>query len=342
MDKLIEQVVREVINEYGGVSDTIMEMSTYIFNEICRQQSNCRAMLLPNEGQFDGEQIYFKRFWLEYGGELIDIANEIVVDLYLYDPNTVSYGDFCEYIRGIGKMALSFSPKFKRIRLTFAWPKDGNIGSIERYDMMSSINHEVKHAYQSAKRGGENFITQQYANANVEKAKPLGYYKDADTPLKRLVDYTIPWIYYKLDRDEVDAWLQELYIEGCQSDDITKTKTYLMLKDVISDYTTIKNWYSTDDAYFTKQGTKAYIDKAIRRIDEPTAYFKLCDSNLSYLLKKMKRVIGRWYEERDMASGSFRHYAHNEVPQKSPFIDKKPQGRYGSLRDKIMKFLKKR
>ena len=150
--------------------------------------------------------------------------------------------------------------------------------------------------------------------------------------MKQIVDYTIPWIYYRLDRDEIDAWVQEMYIESQYENDIRDTKTYKNLSDTIKAYKLLKQVYASKDDYYTKNNTKEYIDASIRRIDEPKNYFKLCDANISYLIKKMRRVIGRWNEENGTARGSFKKYSSKEIPQDDIFV-KRNKGIYDILKN---------
>jgi hypothetical protein len=96
-----------------------------------------------------------------------------------------------------------------------------------------------------------------------------------------------------------------------------------MLSDTINDYKFLKQAY----AY-----AKEYIDASIRRIDEPKNYFKLCDANISYLIKKMRRVIGRWNEENGTARGSFKKYLSKEIPQGDIFV-KRNKGIYDILKN---------
>jgi hypothetical protein len=199
---------------------------------------------------------------------------------------------------------------------------DNRIVDKIRNDMLSTINHEVKHAYQGS-RNSNDTITQQYINATKELEKGFGWNKEASSPLKKIIDYDVPWIYYKLDRPEIDAWMQEMYIQAQETSDIKQTKTYEMLTSILSDYNKLKDYYTSSDSYYTNQNIKQYIDNSIRRIDEPRNFFKVCDRNVDYLTIKMRRVIGRWYEEQGTYSGSFKNYASNEIPQGSPFKNRR-------------------
>jgi hypothetical protein len=88
----------------------------------------------------------------------------------------------------------------------------------------------------------------------------FGFNSAANTPMKQIVDYTIPWIYYRLDRDEIDAWVQEMYMESQYENDIRDTKTYKNLSDTIRDYKLLKRVYASKENYYTRDNTKEYID----------------------------------------------------------------------------------
>jgi len=324
LDYIIESVVKGVILEYGGVSNDILDISNVIFDKIYKEHRDYprkpQTYIMP---PFNGHPLMRKRFYLCIDSlDLAKIVNEICVDLYFYDSNDESYDTLYNFLNENGFVSNNFSPRKKEIRFTFPWPNDDKLGNDAKTHILSTINHEVKHAYQDAQRNG-TVIPDQYKRAQGELSKPFGKNKEADTPCKELVDYYVPWIYYKIDIGEIDAWMQEMYIEAQNTNDIKKTKTYKKLVRTIKDYEDLKYWYSTKDTYYTSQRIKDYIDKSIRRIDDPIKYFALCDRNIAYLKKKMMRVIGRWNEEQGTARGSFKQYARNEIPQEYAFRLKK-------------------
>ena len=341
-EQLIENVVRDVILEYGGVSDDIMHLSYVIFNEILNQQSNYASNCI-SDLNFKGTNIFYKEFNLEFNkkSEIAYVANEVKVQVFIYNDQIVSYDEIYGFLNENHLIKLSFAPYKRIIKLTLVLPNSGNIGSDIRYDSLSSINHEVKHAYQYAKYNNSN-------NPNVQQAytkalKELGSFGDDESPLKQLVTYYIPWIYYKLDKEEIDAWMQEMYIQA--TDDIRNTKTYKSLIDVIEKYNQLKSWYTSNEFYYTSQNIKEYIDKSIRRLDTPRNYFKVCDRNVLYLKRKMRRVIGRWDEEMMNNHGSFKQYSQNEIPMGSPFIQNRrniKNKKYSMLRNLFNKFFNRK
>lgn len=339
-EQLIEPIIKGVILEYGGISDEIMKMSELIFNKIQEQHRDYQRQMARNLPSYNNHPLYIKRFNLYYedSSELMNIASEIIVNLYFYDSNSEDYSDFTNFLNEEGLIKLHYSVSRKMICLTFAWPNDDRMTNEAKNNILSSINHEVKHAYQGARRKND-FVSDQYAKAAQERDKAIGYYKEADTALKQLVDVYVPWIYYRLDKDEIDAWAQEIYIEASITNDVKTTKTYNKLIETIRQYNEIKEWYSSTDTYYTNQGAKQYIDRSIRRIDKPNNYFRVCDRNVAYLKGKLRRIIGRWNEEHGTPSSTFKQYASKEIPQSSPFIQRQKQN---SLKNMFSKFFNRK
>jgi len=327
-NNLIESIVKEVILEYGGVSNDIMKISMTIFNLIYEHHREYRGQTF----QIGDKKIYSKTFNLDINNiQTLSFLNGITVNLYYYNPQNETFDDVMDFISSNGYLKNNFAPSNRVITFSFVWAMTDVIPHKEKNYIVSTINHEIKHAYQSYKRGGTN-ITPQYSKAQSEMNKKFGFNPSANTPMKQIVDFTIPWIYYRLDRDEIDAWVQEMYMESQYENDIRDTKTYKMLSGTIKDYKLLKRVYVSKDDYYTKDNTKEYIDASIRRIDEPKNYFKLCDANISYLIKKMRRVIGRWNEENGTARGSFKKYSSKEIPQGDIFV-KRNKGIYDILKN---------
>ena len=155
-------------------------------------------------------------------------------------------------------------------------------------------------------------MSRQYQRAQAEINK--GSF--GDTNIQQIVNYEVPWIYYRLDRDEIDAWIQEMYAEAkVKQIDIRDSRRYKKLQDTVRDYNLIR--------YFLKNypQEKEAILKSISRIDEP------------------QRIVGRWQEEHGQANGSFKQYASNEIKPTSPFNNLSWKQRL-SLKDKIRQYLR--
>lgn len=333
LNNIIESVVKKVILEYGGVSDEIINISNIIFNKIYREHRNHSRRTYFTQDDFNGHKLYGKKFYLDINDseEIMNVVQEVAVQLYYYDTINEDYASLFEFLNSHRMISNYFSPSDRMIRLTFPWPNDDRFDANSRTTILSTINHEVKHAFQDSREGG-HFISSQYIKADKEQDREIGYNKEADTPSKVLVDYYIPWIYYRLHRREIDAWLQEMYIQGIENSDIKETKIYKMLAETIKDYNNLKRWYSSNDKYYTNQKIKDYIDNSIKRIDSPKSYFAMCDRNIGYLKKKMRRVIGRWYEEKGITNGSFKQYSSNEISQSLPFnTQKKNRNRWKNM-----------
>jgi hypothetical protein len=247
------------------VSNDIMQISMTIFNLIYEHHREYRGQTF----QIGDKKIYGKTFNLDINNiQTLSFLNGITVSLYYYNPQNETFDDVMDFISSNGYLENNFSPRNRVITFSFVWAMTDVIPHREKNYIVSTINHEVKHAYQSYKRGGTN-ITPQYSKAQNEMRNKFGFNSAANTPMKQIVDYTIPWIYYRLDRDEIDAWVQEMYMEAQYENDIRDTKTYKMLSDTIKDYKSLKRVYASKDDYYAKDNTKEYIDASIRRIDEP-------------------------------------------------------------------------
>ena len=347
-DKLIESVVKKVILEYGGVSNEIMNISYDIFNAIMEQHRQYRRVPIDDNAlQFNGHTLYCKEFDLEFNvsNPIWKVCRGVSVRLFFYEPNTENY-DMLENFMNKNKLYhMAFNDKTKVIKLSIAWSSDDKMDDYAKYEIISSINHEVKHAYQSSKKNGLG-MPDEYFTAKDELNKKFGWNEEADTPSKQLVDYYVPWCYYKLNKAEVDAWLQELYISANKTKDIKTSSMYRTLVNTINDYKRLKEWYCTSETepYYKEQNLKQYIENSIRRITEPRKYFELCDRNVGYLERKMRRVIGRWYEEQGITNGSFKKYANGEIKQSTPLMQAhiRSKNRNSTIRNIISDFFNRK
>lgn len=315
-DKLIENVVKQIIKEYGGVSDTISEISSNIFYAILNQHRMYFRHVAPLP-RYNGKPILCKTFNLDcsFSKTLEKMCHKLTVNLFFYDPDEVSYEDFEQFLLTHKAIKLWFSSSSKTITLTFPWPYNDKVDNVARREIEASINHELKHAYQTM--FGRKSPNDTYFRATTEMS-----HFDNDNglpPVKWLINYYVPMVYYNLTRSEIDAWMQELYAESQFEEDIKKCPTYKRLISAIDEYKSLKEWYLTKDGYYTAQNIKDYIDKTITKITTPREYFKVCDKNIIYLKSKLRRVIGRWHEEMGNYNGSFKNYVNGEIGQETPF-----------------------
>ena len=115
-NSLIESIVKEVILEYGGVSNDIMQISMTIFNLIYEHHREHRGQTL----QIGGEKIYGKTFDLDISNiQALSFLNRITVSLYYYNPQHETFDDVMDFISSNGYLKNNFTPSNRVIRFSF-------------------------------------------------------------------------------------------------------------------------------------------------------------------------------------------------------------------------------
>ena len=324
---LIENIVKRMLLEYGGVSDDVTRISNTIFSEIQKRFDCCDTKWIHGI-PYKEHPLQYKHICFKPDVEgFAEIGHLVDVTLYLYLPNEDAK-EFERFIVNSNLYNSAYNISYKKVILTFVWPINNDVESYTKTSALRTINHELKHALQYSKNR-QSSVSSQYVKAREELHKDFF----GDTTIQQIVNYTIPWIYYRFDRTEIDAWMQEMYAEATEKQiDIQKTNVYKALKSTIGNYNALKGYCR----YYPEE--KEAIYNSIRRIDEPKNYFALCDKNVAYLTSKMRRVVGRWQEDNAKPNGSFKDYASNEIEPTSPFNN--PNWKYG-LKDRIKAYLRK-
>lgn len=315
-NSLIESVVRQVILEYSGVSDEVMNISQKLISLLFDEEMNHEWKMSEETGD------YVKEFLIPIHCKA---ANYLSVRLFYYNHKQMDFKMAKEVYSELGVLLFAYNPKFKAIKLHIPFPDNGIIDEDSMKDILSSINHEVKHGYQANKRGYMN-VAPAYTNSVKS-----GVYTDNDTDknLKlSVMRNNIKGLYYAFDTDEVDAWLQEVYIELLNNGgDLSKSRTYVYMMKKKESYNWLKNKVlfppkgSFDMRYYAdvrdmfKQELEAILGVGIT----PKEFFHHCESGLKRFEEHVRRVIGRYRSEYGAPSGSFANYAKNEVPQSGMF-----------------------
>ena len=317
IDRIIKQTINEavgnIILEYGGVSDDVINESDLILNEVLKQSENYEWRYNELIGQ------HTKRFTIELNK---GIAKGVYVRLYGYDPRNQSFADKLEELEELGYLNLSFGISTKLVKLSIPYPLKGELEEYGKEYLVYSINHEVKHALQDSKRGYTN-VTNTYQKA-IERRKI-----DDKKPEMYLIKSYIRDLYYVLDSDEIDARLQEIYIELRNFGDLNKSKAYQRLKKAKEEYNWLYNVLYPSSAFDVKyyqdlreQFPQILTDMLGEGITTKQ-FIRYCQNGISKFDEQLRRVIGRYRTENNITNGSFAQYAKNEIPMRDMFVLKK-------------------
>lgn len=342
-DLLIENTVRQVLMEYSGVSDEVTDMSSEIMSLIINTSKKI-------EWEFDNRSsMNLKSFYLDLRDTKVSniMPNVVVyVELYGYDSSSNTFFEVKELLDSKGRLKWAYSSKYNRISLNMPFPFDGNLDENSYSYILSSINHEVKHAYQ-ANKGKDLSPNDFYMNSITKKYNLDVDVNDRNKLFETLIKYHIKDAYYMLDIDEVNAFLQELYIELKQFGDLNQCKTYNKMKEAINGYRQFvkhvaipinsiqKDFYNEfterfDDILKNELGNGITTQQMIRH----------CEKGIKLFNSGLRRIIARYNQEQGKTpNGSFKQYASNEIPREEIvwLIKNKP-----SLWKRIINKLKKR
>ena len=328
-DMLIESVVRKVLLEYSGVSDDVTNVSDklyYTFTKFYNSTPWKESEL--EKGMFTK---FYKRTFttgLEkaYVKGLID---ELVIRLFAYDPSQTSFSEAFGDYSSMGLVNVGYSPSSKRISVMIPWAKDNSDKDCRNY-LMLCFNHELKHALTYTKRGNTE-ISDSYQKAS-------NFHSDNAT----LFQYYIKDLYYFCDLDEIDAYLQELYIELTQGNKLESCKSYQMYKKRLKEFKWINDriynpLQSLKDMYQKDaEGFQQILSSVLGDGVTPKMFYQYCQRGFKRYDEHMKRIIGRYNSEEGTPRGSFKQYAQGEIPQQQLQWRKKP-----SMVDKLKGMLRR-
>ena len=315
------------MDESLGVSDEITKIGDEIFDYILKHHREYSWELYKNPtGEAAGKNdIYTKIIALSYDFHGTDIS--ITINLFQYNPKD-KFKEKYDYIAYSTKFQNCWRPGPKEIIFSFLWPITDEFTSTHKADIKGTINHELKHMFQSVKRRN-NVITSQYSKALDSMKLEI---KDDDAA-KYLIKYYVPQIYYRFDKDEVAAWLQEIYTEAQESDNIKDTETAKKITETIKNFNWLLNIYKSkkkSDYYFQY---KPFLIEQIHELIgcEPEQYFKICKKGLDHFTKQSRKVYQRWANETGKSvtgrQGDFKKYKAGEIEQGEIFNgNKKKKG----------------
>ena len=173
-----------------------------------------------------------------------------------------------------------------------------------------------------------NVITTQYSKALDSMKLEI---TDPDA-VRYLIKYYVPLVYYRFDKDEVAAWLQEIYTEAQYSENIKDTETAKKIAETIKNFNWLLCVYKSknkSDYYFKD---KAFLIEQIKELIgcSPEEYFKTCKKGLDHFTKQSRKVYQRWSNETGKSvtgrQGDFKKYKAGEIEQGEIFNGKKKKG----------------
>ena len=335
-NKLVESVVKQVILEYGGVSDEVISESDYFYKQLMAQSNRYEWKY-----NADTSDYWEKKFTIDVSMEDGHIVKGASVKLYGYDGRKHSFREMFDELNERGYINIAFSPSRRIIILKIPFPYDGDIDDYGRDYLISSINHEIKHGLQDLRRGGTN-ISDAYAKSLSRKT-----IEDEDSVIYLLKSYT-KQLYYLLDLDEVDARLQEIYIQLKSVGDLDKCNSYQKLKEAQKRYVWLHNvLYPINkfEAEFYKEGREQYqkiLTEMLGGGITISQFIKYCEKGLQRFNEHLRRIVGRYRNEIGVSNGSFRNYAQNEIPMGEIFrLRKELKKENPSLWRRLMSYLRR-
>ena len=239
----------------------------------------------------------------------------ISVTFYAYDGDSVPYRDAFYQMVEAGLIENEFLVNEKRISVTVPWRIDQAVDSSAYRKLVSSLNHEILHALQY---NGRTIDSSNGKGTNPQGEDP-GYYES-------LMD-----VWYFFSKDEIGAWLQGLYSEAMDSDNIKDTRCWRNFKTRLDSYKGIKWFY--DNMNDGDKGNS--FDRSLQMASQktglsPDRFFSILDRNVTRARTGLMKTEYLWMRNAGKEpNGSFRNYSSGEVASQSPF--NKPKGRFGSI-----------
>ena len=314
-NKLIESVVRQVILEYSGVSDEVINLSELVFAEMAKQSRNYQW---TKAEQTSGE--YEKNFTIDL--EEGSLGKGAIIKLYGYDSRKQSFSSKLQELEERGCVKLAFGVLTKMVKLSIPYPLEGELDDYGKDYIITSLNHEIKHALQDYKRGGTK------VSSAYQKAVKNYKINDKDS-ITYLMKAYVKDMYYVLDPDEVDARLQEIYIELRNTGSLQQSKAYQRIKEKEKEYVWLSRilYPQTDfDVEYYKQAREQFPQILAEMLGNgitANQFMRYCKKGIDRFNEHLRRVVGRYNMENNITRGSFKQYTQNEISPRDMFILKK-------------------
>lgn len=330
------------LDEALGVSEDVSDISSKILRYIMNHWQDYTWSSAKNEPVFaqklkDKEDIYFKLLGGTYDLKTEEVKHEykedsinpheiqLYIQLFYYDPDE-DYDKQYDYITSnIVTFDNAFVPKKNKIRFSFLWPYNGQFPNSLKSYIYGIINHEVKHMYQQVKSQKHTNVSKQYNKAleGIDKDIP-----DNLEGMNWLITYYVPRIYYRFDKSEVDAWLQEIYAQSVFTKNIKDSERAKKIYETIQEYELLYSIYNGTSSSYYSQYKDFLIEEIKRQIGcDPKHYFKVCGEGVKHFKKHIMKVYQKWQDERGESvtgnQGSFKAYTEKEVEQGEIFKNNK-------------------
>jgi hypothetical protein len=234
----MKKLIRNILNESAGISFEVREWSDILYNEITNNDGQERIII-------DGYDHYetYKKFGIDYAV------------VFLYDRVTGYIPEKSGYDKdGYYVVVIYVQPQI--------------INGSAQYDLRSTLNHELKHAYQDYQR-----ISKGYTNIDKSKESEEFYTNDfinllnnvgMSGPIKQILKQ-----YYYVSNLERDAYLENVY---------DKNNTYEMV---------IRNISNTDFNTFKRGADNNWSE--ITQLDIPLLKkFNSSEDFIDYSSKRLK------------------------------------------------------
>jgi len=295
-NRLVENVVRRVLLEYGGVSDEILSLANDIYSKMIAEYNSGRNdwERLDSIISIDGFE-YVKYIYLQlFDNEYVESVN---VKLYGYNPRQTTFMRAYNYLRRKGMARISYSSLDKCINFFIPFPINGEVTSKARLFIISGLNHEIKHGLryvkqlQNLERKGKDFTFDENYYASVTGVQKGIYGNDENTVL------AIKDLYYYLCTDEIDARLQSMYVEYSEYMDLSKCRSYYEVKSNEEVYEQFKYAISISPT-FRKRFDELVRDVFNNRMNAKK-FLNYCQKGINRFDEHLRRIIGRvTYEKR--------------------------------------------
>ena len=296
-NRLVENAVRRVLLEYGGVSDEILTLANDIYSKIIAEHNSGRndwerpGGLISNKGFEYVKYIYLQLFDNEY-------VESVNAKFYGYDPHQTTFKRAYNYLKAEGFTRISYSSSDKCISLFIPFPLNGNVTSKARLFIISSLNHEIKHGLrytklsQDVERKGKDFTFDENYYASVIDT-PKGTYGNDENTVMAIKD-----LYYYLCTDEIDARLQSVYVEYSEYMDLSKCESYYEVKSNEEIYKKFKYAISISPS-FRKRFDELVRDVFNNRMNAKK-FLNYCQRGIDRFDEHLRRIIGRvTYEKKN-------------------------------------------
>jgi hypothetical protein len=317
-EEKLREIISDVILEYAGVSDEVMSISRRIVGSALEYLNGGRygsvdvwkrrCLGFGIEQMYPGGDVnqmpltdvdlrdYRQIFWVEDIEDLDDMISSVFVCAYGYNLLDVEKENYAvaflaNYIQSRGEHFCYYKPDTRSIVLNLPCgidPRDGSahIGST----VLSTINHEVKHAFQYYKRGGDGIIDKSYHVSSYSTAGDSNIIDNLGLSVGQ-----IKYAYYAFDFDEVDAVLQQIYIEITEKNcELERSWSYMNITMAKEIYNKIYSFYNSSRYkypirdLFNKIYGSDFIDK----------YLVHCQRGIKRFDEHLRRIIGRISSER--------------------------------------------